>query len=261
MEVNEPVSTDRLIDVLWEHSPPATARQQVQNCIGSLRTILTNAGRNHVLSRRANSYTLELPDNLVDGQAFKRLCHDADLLTRSGELSKATASLRKALSLWHGRALEDVHSDALIADAANLEETRVHAIEGLIELEFAQGNHNALIADLTSWVRLHPYHEGMHGRLAEALNGASRRAEALQVIHDLKLRLDTDLGIGPSPALREVEQKILGKPADEFPRAGYVNIDLDIVQSVASTLADLTATVQLLLSGHSPDPRGAKIGG
>lgn len=255
VDANAPVSTERLVDVLWGTQPPTTARQQVQNCVGSLRTVLRRAGHEVILDRRGTSYILETADDMVDGLTFRRLRREADRLACRGGLAAASGVLRTALGLWHGRALEDVRSDALVADATRLEEVRIRALEALVDLEFAQGNQVEIIADLSVWVQVYPYHEGLHCRLAEALHSASRAADALNVIRPLKARLNEELGIGLGPAVRQLEQRLLGVahgPGDD--PAGRVNgtantpsqIDPELISTIMSRLEELSAAVSRL---------------
>ncbi len=44
MESNQIVSTDYLVDTLWDEQPPDTARTQVQICVSRLRKSLVAAG-------------------------------------------------------------------------------------------------------------------------------------------------------------------------------------------------------------------------
>ena len=48
LNANRVVSTDRLLDVLWEGEPPRTAATSLQNMVSSLRKAL---GREHVVTR------------------------------------------------------------------------------------------------------------------------------------------------------------------------------------------------------------------
>ena len=55
----------------------------------------------------------------------------------------------------------------------------------------------------------HPYREGLRLRLTRALYQGGRQAEALQVYRDTAAVLSDELGIAPSPELRELEGQIL----------------------------------------------------
>ncbi|MDW5328529.1 AfsR/SARP family transcriptional regulator [Plantactinospora sp. KLBMP9567] len=276
VDANTPVSTGRLIDVLWGVRPPTTARQQVQNCVGSLRTVLRKAGHQAVLDRRGESYVLEIADDLVDGLTFCRLHRKAENHVARSELTEAGELLRSALALWHGQALEDIGSDALVADATRLEELRIRAMEALVELEFARGNQTDIIADLSVWVQLYPYHEGLHCRLAEALHEASRTADALNVIRPLKTRLDVELGINAGPSVRSMERKLLGltdipyhavpTPAkatgagrDGVPygaSGGVSRLDAALISTITTALEDLSTAVHRLVGDGRVDLAG-----
>jgi tetratricopeptide (TPR) repeat protein len=54
-----------------------------------------------------------------------------------------------------------------------------------------------------------PLHEASHARLMTALAGAGRQAEALREYHELRQRLEEQLGVRPGPAVHEAYAKIL----------------------------------------------------
>jgi Bacterial transcriptional activator domain len=79
------------------------------------------------------------------------------------------------------------------------------------------GAHADLVAELESLVREHPLREQLRALLMRALYGAGRQAEALDVYRDTRQRLVDELGIEPSPALRELETAILRQKPELTP--------------------------------------------
>lgn len=209
LDANRPVPIDRLIDVLWGDRPPNTARQQVQNRLGKLRCLLGHAGKPRI-NRIGQGYALEVGEHQVDGLRFRRLCAEAEHAQRIGQLAAAANHLNTALSLWQGSVLEGIDSPALRAEALHWEQSRLRAIETLVDLEFSRGRHGAVTADLHAWVQSYPYHEGLHCRLAEALHLGSRTGEALMLLHHLKVRLARELGIGPGVEVQEMHLRLVG---------------------------------------------------
>jgi class 3 adenylate cyclase len=90
-----------------------------------------------------------------------------------------------------------------------LEELRLVAIEERVEADLALGRHGQLVAELEALVAEHPFRERLRGQLIVALYRAGRQAEALEVYQDARQALVEELGIGPGPGLRQLEQAIL----------------------------------------------------
>src|SRR5437868_12248307 len=86
LEANRVVSSDRLIDALWEEEPPATAGKALQVHISQLRKLL---GKDRVQTK-APGYVLRVDDGELDLERFRTLRQEG----RPAE----------ALSLWRGPA-------------------------------------------------------------------------------------------------------------------------------------------------------------
>lgn len=239
---NQPVSTRHLIDVVWHESPPTTARQQVQNCVGSLRTKLR--GRAQII-RKASTYSLSLAEEQVDVLVFQRMCGEADRRLAVGDRAGASEILRSALGLWRGDVLEDVESEALAGRIATLEEARVRAIERYVGLQFAMGRQAEVIADLAGWVRRYPYHEALHCFLAEALGRTGRSGEALRALQEFQARLRAELGIAAGDQVREVERR-LSPQLHASPRARSGERDVDLAKVIHVAAQNLSEALQIL---------------
>ena len=192
LSVGEVVASDRLIDELWPHDPPATAANALQVHVSQLRKAL---GAN-VVRRRPPGYELVLPRESVDLVRFERLVEDA----RAAEPALAARLLREALALWRG--------DPEI-ERARLDELRLTAIEDRIEADLALGRHAELIGELEGLVRDQPLRERPRGQLMLALYRAGRQAGALEFYRATREVLVDELGIEPGPALQKLEQAIL----------------------------------------------------
>ena len=69
LHANEVVSTERLIDALWEDERPETAQKAVQVYISHLRKTL---GRDHVQTK-APGYRVQVQEDELDLERFQRL--------------------------------------------------------------------------------------------------------------------------------------------------------------------------------------------
>ncbi|WP_307961538.1 AfsR/SARP family transcriptional regulator [Salinispora arenicola] len=235
---------ERLIDVVWPSRPPATARQQVQNCISSLNSRLRDWGHTQTVQRCDSHYSLDVPDESVDERLFRTEYTAAAQLAENGDPAEASMRLRHALRLWRGNALEGIGSDQLVGEATRLDEIRMHSLEQLVNWEFAEGRYHKMIPDLCLWSDTYPHNEHLHARLAEALHHASRTAEALEVLRQLHHRLDRELGIRPGPVVLNLEAQLRRPTPTSAPGSP---VDLAALKDIHATLANLTETMQALI--------------
>jgi DNA-binding SARP family transcriptional activator len=191
LEANRTISTDRLVDELYEERPPATATKTVQVYVSQLRKAL-GADR---IDTRGNGYALRVEAGEVDVDRFQQLVADG----RPGE----------ALALWRGPALADVEERFATTAASSLEEQRLAALEQRIDEDLDRGKHATLVGELEQLVAAHPLRERLRAQLMLALYRSGRQAEALAAYRDTRRTLADELGLEPSEELRELEQAIL----------------------------------------------------
>jgi YVTN family beta-propeller protein len=213
LHANEVVSTDRLIDALWEDRPPATAGKVVQVYVSQLRKAL-RAGRSDardgLLRTQAPGYVLRIQRGELDADRFEQLVDEGRQALVDGAPELATEKLLQGLGLWRGPALADFTFDAFAqSEIARLEEARLTAVEERIEADLARGRHAELVGEIESLVAHHPLRERLRGQLMRALYGSGRQAEALAAYADARRVLVDELGLEPGPALRELERAIL----------------------------------------------------
>ena len=200
---NEIVSTDSLIEELWSGQPPATAKDALQNYVSQLRKAL---GRD-VIATQAPGYVLDIEAHQTDAGQFEQLVAEARAAEDPGTRA---ATLRTALALWRGPALADLAYESFAASAAaRLEDVRAAAQEDLVDAELALGHHADLVPQLEELVDAHPYDERARAQLMLALYRSGRQADALGAFQETRQRLADELGLDPSPALRELERAIL----------------------------------------------------
>lgn len=200
------VSTDRLTAALWGDAPPPTALRTLHSHLARLRAILHADGGERLLTRPPG-YLLRVGDDTVDAHRFERLLTAA---RDSTDPDRAHALLDAALALWRGPAhAEFAGAEFVRAEAARLEALRVDAVEDRFEAALELDRRDGLVAGLQAHVREHPLRERPAGLLVRALYREGRQAEALDVLRALRTRLDDELGIDPSTALRALETAVL----------------------------------------------------
>jgi hypothetical protein len=102
-----------------------------------------------------------------------------------------------------------VNEPALERDIARLEELRLSTLERRIDAELEAGQNGNLVGELETLIAEQPLREHLRWLLILSLYRAGRQAEALEVYRETRRVLTEELGLEPSPALRELEQAIL----------------------------------------------------
>jgi DNA-binding SARP family transcriptional activator/ABC-type glycerol-3-phosphate transport system substrate-binding protein len=205
LQANRVVSTERLIDAIWGEEPPATARNTLQTYIRHLRRAL-GAER---IQHRSSGYLLHADPQEVDVLQFQGLIEESQALA-AADLPAAITSLREALALWRGPALDDLseHS-SLRSEIARLEETRLTALEERIEAELELGRHREVVAELETLIDRHRFRERLWGNFVMALYRSGRQGDALNAYQRARTVLGEELGIDPSPELQRLHDQIL----------------------------------------------------
>jgi DNA-binding SARP family transcriptional activator len=216
VHANEVVSTDRLIDALWEEGAPHTGRKALQVYVSGLRKIL---GKER-LRTRAPGYSLALGPDALDSERFATLLEDGRRALAAGEPDRASDILDLALALWHGPALADfTYASFAQEEIARLEELRVAALEERVEAALALGRHAETVVELEALVAKHTLRERPRAQLMLALYRSGRQAEALQVYQEGRRALSEELGLEPSQSLQQLERRILEHDAALAPAA------------------------------------------
>jgi DNA-binding SARP family transcriptional activator/diadenosine tetraphosphatase ApaH/serine/threonine PP2A family protein phosphatase len=201
LDANRVVSRDRLIDELWDGSPPETASTALQVHVSQLRKAL---GRDTIVTR-APGYILTVEPGALDLQRFESLVEDA----RGRDAETAAAKLREALGLWRGPPLADLDDAVARAERAQLEERRAETVEQRIDADLERGLHSELVPELERLVREDPLRERRRAQLMLALYRGGRQADALETYRAGRKLLADELGLEPGPELRRLEQAIL----------------------------------------------------
>jgi DNA-binding SARP family transcriptional activator len=205
---NSVVPLPKLVEVLWEQRPPATATKQVQNCVSALRERLGGAG-NGLIATDGPGYRIALAEDQLDLLRFQHGVATAGGLATAGRLSESVIELRAALRLWRGPALDGLGASALASRTARLDEQRITAIEQCVERQLVLGQHREVVDELAELVVDHPLREGPQRLLMLALYRCGRKAEALAVFRRLRTRLADELGVDPGVEVRELHEGIL----------------------------------------------------
>lgn len=196
------VSVDRLCEALWGSDPPPSARASLQSHVSRLRTAV-QPGLDVVAG--SGGYALDLRGVDVDAVRF-------DALVEEGGRSGAVETFAEALRLWRGDAFAGFAELPWVrGEALRLEEVRLTVTETWIDARLDASEDVDLIGELEALVADHPLRERFWRQLMLALHRTGRQAEALRRGLDLRTMLRDDLGLDPSPAVDQLEARILAE--------------------------------------------------
>ena len=222
LNANRPVSADRLAVALWGEDVAPRAVKTVHVHVSRLRKAL---GDDDILVTTAAGYRLRVRPGELDTERFDGLVDDGRRALATGQVERAAATLRDALSLWRGAPLEDLgYQPFAQTEIARLEEQRLAALEARVQADLAAGRHEELLGELQPLVSAYPVRERLAGHLMVALYRCGRQSEALDVYARTRATLSGEFGLEPGPELRELQRDVLaqapsldlhGRPAGE----------------------------------------------
>ncbi|UCG40152.1 MAG: AfsR/SARP family transcriptional regulator, partial [Acidimicrobiia bacterium] len=228
------LTVEGLIDGVWGETAPDSARSSVYAYVSNLRSTLGE----ETIERRRGTYVLA--DSTSDAVAFEELLDAAEQQVGT-EPEAAAAALRDSLDLWRGLPYADLPDvSGLREESRRLEELRVRAVEMLMEAELGAGRGGELVPELRALVSDYPLRERFRAQLMLALYRAGRQAEALRAFDEGRELLVEELGVDPSPELRELQLKILEQDEDLLAGSGQVT-----TQRLAFLFSDIESSVRL----------------
>ncbi|PWV78759.1 Predicted ATPase [Prauserella marina] len=218
----EPVSADALIDRLWEGRLPANPAKVLRAKLSRLRSVLDKArpGARELLTHTPAGYRLALSPDTVDAVRFR------DAVERSrgaGTPAQRVEVLRDALESWRGEPYGDAVDEIWLAPSVSeLRELRAGARESLSEALLDNGEPEQALGVANGVGESHPARERSAAAVMLALYQLGRQREALETFEKLRHHLADELGVDPSPQVRELHGRILrqdpslvSKPAAE----------------------------------------------
>jgi DNA-binding SARP family transcriptional activator/Tfp pilus assembly protein PilF len=211
IEAGQIVPADRLISEVWGDAPPAKAANLISIYVFRLRRLM-DAADSGLLVTRAPGYQLRVTSSETDALLFEVMVREGRRAFAAGDPQGAAGQLTEALALWYGQPLADVPATPLVeAEAERLAELRLDAIELRITAELACGGHAQAVAEIRRLLADHPLREGLWLLLMQALDGAGRHAEALEVYGQARNAISGQLGVDPGAELRQLHADLLAK--------------------------------------------------
>ncbi|MFI7408752.1 AfsR/SARP family transcriptional regulator [Streptomyces sp. NPDC049627] len=207
LEPGRMVPVTRLVESVWDDTPPTTAAHQVRKAVAHLRRRVPDG--NDVLITDGPGYRASVTGTQLDLIEFGTHLRTAGRAVSERRTTDAVTALRRALALWRGPVLSGTGGAVIEAAATALEERRLAAAEQLLELRLGLGEAGELVADLRDLIVQHPLRESLRGHLMLALYRSGRQAEALDEYRRVRALLAEELGIDPGPQLTRLYEGIL----------------------------------------------------
>jgi DNA-binding SARP family transcriptional activator/TolB-like protein len=233
----QPISRERLADLLWPYQSSEQARHSLRNCLLELRRALGPSVTVHLVCDFVNC---RIQDGVVDIDQFERLC-------RAREVSE----LQAAADLYRGEFLADFHiasdpfQEWLAAERDRTLAAVCDVLQRLTAARNAVGEHEAAIQSGRRLVLLDPLSEIGQRALMRAYARAGRRGEALRQYKSCSETLKRELGVTPDDETRALANEIAGYSGAREPRA-------------LTNVADL-ASRALSASDRSPPNDGPRL--
>jgi DNA-binding SARP family transcriptional activator len=220
------MSADALVEAIWGADAPPSAQATLHTYLSVVRRTLepdlpARAPSRYLVSSDLG-YELRLPADGLDVAEFSRVV--AEVHAQLGAQATAMAPavddpraaadlldrLDRALALWRGEPFADVDGlDEAVAERARLADLRLLALEDRATLLLASGAAGRAASELEALTAGHPLRERLWTLLAVAQARTGRQADALATLERLRQTLDDQLGIEPSPLVRDLHTAIL----------------------------------------------------
>ncbi|TLK46934.1 BTAD domain-containing putative transcriptional regulator, partial [Glutamicibacter sp. V16R2B1] len=215
------VSVDRLADAVWGDEHPPSMVSSLQAHISNLRRLLRDGDRaTSPIVRRTPGYLADISLEDLDLRLFERACDETQAAADAGDWPGTLAAADRAAALRRGPLLAEFSDEPWVRGAAaaaaerwvQCEQNAVIGLLGLSRVTTAVLRSRQLLADT-------PLAEGACRLHMISLYRAGRPAEALEVFREHARRLDEELGLEVSPALRDLQGAVLRQDAglDSWP--------------------------------------------
>jgi DNA-binding SARP family transcriptional activator/Tfp pilus assembly protein PilF len=217
MTPGQPVSTETLVDRIWDADPPGRARDRLYSPVARLRTRLHDLDASVRLLHRDGAYILDTDPERIDLHRFRRLKAQARSMAAGGDEEQAIRLYREAALLWRGEPLAGLDGAWAERTRRALEEELLTATLDRIDVELRLGRHAELVSEIAELAADHPFDERLVERLMLALYRSGRQADALDAYQQARRRLMDQLATEVGPSLRGLHRSILRGDASLAP--------------------------------------------
>jgi DNA-binding SARP family transcriptional activator/ABC-type dipeptide/oligopeptide/nickel transport system ATPase component len=217
-EPNRPISSERLVELLWPETDE-TAGMSLRSAINALRAVLEpdrlRQAPSRYIPRGNNGYKFILPDDgsvWIDVLAFEKALEAA--LSKEGR-PEFEEQLAEALKLYTGDYLSEDEAESWAW--GERERLRERYLQGMLRLAELQYNHHRLneaLATCRKALAVGLLSEPLYRLIMRCQAELGDRAGALLTFERCRQLLDEQLGVDPSPQTLQLHSAIL---QGEFP--------------------------------------------
>jgi DNA-binding SARP family transcriptional activator len=247
-EPNHVVSVGRIVEALWGLDAPERASSTLQVHISNLRKALGPAtealGVDEIVRTQRPGYVVNLTSAELDLLDFREHVATAQQQAARGNAAAASEGFAQALELVRGEPLADLLDEPFAPPiATHLRQLVARTHEARFETELLVGRHREILPEIDRAVDDDPLNEHMRALQMVALYRCGRQADALAVYRDARELLVEQLGVDPSPELRELEGRVLAQdPALDAPASPGPKVEMQTVLR-SSVLVPLAVVV------------------
>lgn len=210
LDAGEVVSTDRVLDIVFDGMPPDGASTTIRSYVARLRRALAaaQAGADTSIETGGGGYRLDLDDAEVDAAQFEASIRLGRRQLEARDPSLAAETLRAGLDLWRGDPYGDfAFEEWAQPEVVRLQELRLSALEELNEANLASGLADDVVSIVSAQVGEHPLRERMRSQQMLALFRVGRQVDALRSFDAFEQEL-IEVGLEPSAELRRLARSI-----------------------------------------------------
>ena len=202
--------------LFWPDATEEQARNNLRQMLHQLRHALPDADRflyadaNTLCWRADASFSLDVAD-------FERLLLRAEAVEYRPDRGVQRTALVQAVDLYRADLLPSCYDDWIVPERERLRQRYLWALAVLVRLLEAQRDYGGAIQYAQRWMRHDPLAEDAYRALMRLLALTNDRTGALRVYHACATILRRELGVEPSPATREVHERLLHLDAQPPP--------------------------------------------
>lgn len=211
MAIHHPsvLSTGDLGELAW--SPPAASASPVHTALSRLRTALTKHGCPELIVTSQQGYRLDVQADNVDTLAFEKAAAGLDASEVSDE--EYVREAHNILSKISDSAFGASSVPAVEAARVRIWEARAVLEERMSVRQILLGKTVEAVATARRLTARELWRESAWTILVAALYHSGRQREALETYQVARNLLVNSVGVDPSPALRDIEQRVLNQDA------------------------------------------------
>lgn len=212
-----PVSTDRIIEILWPDSTPSAASTTLRSAVNALRNVLepnrpNRAPSSYIYTQIPGYAYRSHADLWLDVEVFERLLDEAARLPAAEERRQR---LEAAIALYQDDYLmDDPYADWAKAERERLRERFFDALLDLAALHAQDGHYSAAISTCRRVLARDEVRESAYQALMRYQAESGDSAAALLTFERCRQLFSEQLGADPSPMTQQLHTRILNGEID-----------------------------------------------